>query len=362
MTGKRWFQLAVSILFILLIIALLMQASIIFYPFTALLDTLFIPLLFGGLLYYIALAFQTLLERNGLNRLSSITIIILIFTLSAGITGYFAVPMISDESRKLIMRWPAFQQELESMAGYIISQREALPDFMTTFIDNMIGVVSDSISGAVADVVSIVTDTVATLFMIIIIPFFLFFMLKDHEKFIPGTAGIFSGELRSFVISLLVDIDGVLKAFVQGQLIASIIRALFLYIGFVMIDMDYGIILVIVALFMNVIPFIGGLLTFIIITIFTLVQSPSMMIWVSVIFLVSYYVEMKWITPSIVTTQLKIHPLTVMTLIVGSANIAGFWGVILSLPLYLVLRAVIINIYKYRREIKDTMLSDTVKI
>src|SRR5699024_11720474 len=65
--------------------------------------------------------------------------------------------MISDDSRKLIMRWPAFQQELESMAGYIISQREALPDFMTTFIDNMIGVVSDSISGAVADVVSIVT-------------------------------------------------------------------------------------------------------------------------------------------------------------------------------------------------------------
>src|SRR5699024_11415905 len=114
-TGKRWFQLAVSILFILLIIALLMQASIIFYPFTALLDTLFIPLLFGGLFYYIALAFQTLLERNGLNRLSSIIIIILIFTLSAGITGYFAVPMILVECVKVIMSCLRCHTALESM-------------------------------------------------------------------------------------------------------------------------------------------------------------------------------------------------------------------------------------------------------
>src|SRR5699024_11978065 len=125
-----------------------------------------------------------------------------------------AVPMISDESRKLIMRWPAFQQELESMAGYIISQREALPDFMTTFIDNMIGVVSDSISGAVADVVSIVTDTVATLFMIIIITLFLFFILKDHEKFIHLTAVIFSAALKSFVILHLMVLVGYLKSFV----------------------------------------------------------------------------------------------------------------------------------------------------
>ena len=362
MTGKRWFQLAVTILFILLIIALLMQVSIIFYPVTALLDTLFIPLLFGGLLYYIALAFQTLLERNGLNRLSSITLIILVFALSVGGIGYFAVPMLAEESQKLIMRWPAFQQELESVAGYIISQREALPGVMATFIDNLTEVVNDSLSGAVTDIVGVVTNTLSTLFMIIIIPFFLFFMLKDHEKFIPKTAGIFSGELRSFVISLLMDIDAVLKAFVQGQVIASIIRALFLYIGFVLIDMDYGIILVIIALFLNVIPFIGGWLTFIIVIVFTLVQSPSMIVWICVIFLVSYYVEMKWITPSIVTTQLKIHPLTVVTLIVGSANIAGFWGIILSLPLYLVLRAFVINIYKYRHEIKDTMLSDTLKI
>lgn len=361
MTGKRWFQLAVSILFILLIIALLIQVSVIFHPFAVLLDTLFIPLLFGGLLYYIALALQTLLERKGLNRLASITVIILTFTLSVGVIGYFAIPMIVNESQKLILRWPAFQQELENMAGYITSQRETLPDLVTTFIDNFIAFVNDSLSGVVTDVVNIVTNTVTTLFMIVLIPFFLFFMLKDHEKFIPAAAGIFSGKLRSFVISLLVDINDVLKALIQGQLIASIIRALFLYIGFVLIDMDYGILLVIIALFLNVIPFIGGWLTFIIVVIFTMVQSPSMMIWICVIFLISYYAEMKWITPAIVTTKLKIHPLTVISVITASAYLAGFWGIILSLPLYLVLRTVVSNIYEYRHEIKDIMLRDIVK-
>lgn len=118
-------------------------------------------------------------------------------------------------------------------------------------------VLSDSFSGAITDVVSLVINTILTLFMIIIIPFFLFFMLKDHEKFIPGVTGLFTGEMRLFIISLLVDIDGVLKAFIQGQLMASIIRALFLYIGFVLLNVEYGIVLVILALFLNVIPFLG---------------------------------------------------------------------------------------------------------
>ncbi|WP_052255425.1 AI-2E family transporter [Salinicoccus sp. YB14-2] len=361
MTKKHWFQLAVAILFVLIILVLFMQVSIIFYPLASLLDTLFIPLLFGGLLYYIALPFQTLLERNGLNRISSILIIILMFSLSIGIIGYFAVPIIVSESQKLISRFPEFQQELETTAGYIISQKETLPDFAATFIDHLIMILNDSFSGAITDVVGLVTNTISTLFMIIIIPLFLFFMLKDHEKFIPGLAGIFTGKLRTFIIALLIDIDDALKAFIQGQLMASIIRAVFLYIGFVLINAEYGILLVIIALFLNVIPFIGGWLTFIIVMIFTLVQSPPMMIWISVIFLVSYYVESKWFTPEIVTTQMKIHPLTVITLIIGSANLLGFWGMILSLPVYTVLRAVFINIYNYRHDIKATMLSDTIK-
>lgn len=66
-------------------------------------------------------------------------------------------------------------------------------------------------------------------------------------------------------------------------------------------------------------------------------------------------------TPVIVSTQLTIHPLTVMPLIIGFANLAGFWGIILSIPLYAVLRAVIINIFKYRYDIKATMLNDIIE-
>lgn len=361
MTNKRWFQFSVAILFILIIVTLLMQISVIFYPLKALVDTIFIPLLFGGVLYYIALAFQTLLERNGLNRISSILIIILMFALSIGVIGYFAVPMIISESQNLVSRWPDFEQELQGIIGYITSQREALPEFLVTYIDNLIMRVSDSLSGALTDIISVVTSTISTIFMIIIIPFFLFFMLKDHEKFIPSVTGILPGKLRLFIIGLLVDIDSVLKAFIQGQLMVSIIRALFLYIGFVLIDLDYAILLVLIALFLNVIPFIGPWVTFIVVTIFTLVQSPVMMILVSVIFLLSYYMESRWISPAIVTTQLKIHPLTVMTLIIASAKIAGFWGVILSLPFYAILRTVIVNIYKYRHDIKILMINDQVK-
>ena len=38
------------------------------------------------------------------------------------------------------------------------------------------------------------------------VPFFLIYMLKDHEKFIPSIAKLFNGDRKVFVVNLLKDL------------------------------------------------------------------------------------------------------------------------------------------------------------
>src|SRR5690625_5551523 len=62
-----------------------------------------------------------------------------------------------------------------------------------------------------------------TLFRSVLAPFFLLFMLKDHEKFVPFITQFFSGERKKWVKKTIKDVDSVLSAYIQGQLLISTI-------------------------------------------------------------------------------------------------------------------------------------------
>lgn len=53
MTQKRWFQTAVAVIFTLIIILLLIQLQGIFSPIFTVIQTIFVPLLIGGVLFYL---------------------------------------------------------------------------------------------------------------------------------------------------------------------------------------------------------------------------------------------------------------------------------------------------------------------
>lgn len=51
MTHKRWFQTAVAVIFTLIIILLLIQLQGLFSPIFTVIQTIFVPLLIGGVLF-----------------------------------------------------------------------------------------------------------------------------------------------------------------------------------------------------------------------------------------------------------------------------------------------------------------------
>ncbi|CAM5278898.1 AI-2E family transporter OS=Lysinibacillus sphaericus OX=1421 GN=LYSIN_03691 PE=3 SV=1 [Lysinibacillus sphaericus] len=76
MTRKVWFQVGIGILLVLLILKYFIEIHWIFTPLAMILKAIFVPLLLGGVLYYVTEPIQRFLEKRRWPRWSSILTIV----------------------------------------------------------------------------------------------------------------------------------------------------------------------------------------------------------------------------------------------------------------------------------------------
>lgn len=360
MANKAWFQSGIAIIITLLIIMLVIQVQVIFEPLFTIIATIFVPVLLGGLLYYITQPIQSFLEKRKANRLVGILSIFIIILIVINILVMVIVPVISDQVQNLIQRMPALQRDFQGALDFLLTQREQLPFDVDIegFTQNILDQSGEIVSNIMSNAITILTSTVSVLITLVLVPFFYFFMLKDHEKFIPAMVSPFSGTVKQFMTELLYDIDRTLRSFIQGQVLVSFILGVLLYISYTAIGLEYALLLGMLALFLNVIPFIGPWMAFIPAGLLAVIQSPLMFVWVAVITLVAQQIESNLITPNVMGQSLKLHPLTVIVVVLAAGNIAGFIGMLVAIPTYAVIKTTIQNIWRYRKSMKSSLLAD----
>ncbi|MBG9455496.1 lipoprotein [Lysinibacillus sphaericus] len=352
MTRKVWFQVGVGILLALLVIKYFIEIHWIFSPLVIILKAIFVPLLLGGVLYYVTEPIQRFLEKRKWPRWASILTIVVGLIALVGSFGWIVGNPIAVQVNNLAKNVPQISASIQDAADYVLKNKNNFPPQLKDFIDNMANSVQDIAFAASKGLVSFLQSVVSVSLLAILIPFFFIFMLKDHEKFAPSIYKYFSGERREWVKKTLSEIDGVLRSYIQGQLQISFLLALIMYVGYLIIGLEYSLLLVIFAFFMNMIPFIGPWIAFTPALIVAVVQDPVLVIWVSVVTLVAQQIDSNFITPNVMGKTLDIHPLTVITVILAAGNIAGFIGIIIAVPFYAVLKVIASNIYDERNVIK----------
>lgn len=359
MTRKLWFQAGIAILLALLIAKYFMEIKGIFSPLLIIAKTIFIPLLLAAVLFYITEPLQRFLEKRKFPRWASILSILLSVAAVMWIFMSIVGPPVFNEVDKLVKNTPHIAKEVTDKTGYVLQHREDLPVQVNDMIDKAIGSIQAIAVTFGKLIVQFFQSVVQTAFTLILVPFFFIFLLKDHEKFAPFIYNFFSGKQQDWVKKTLHDIDTVLRTYIQGQLLISFLLAVIMYIGYLIIGLEYSLLLVIFAFFMNVIPFIGPWIAFTPALIIGFIQGPpQMVIWVSLVTLVAQQTDSNLITPNVMGKTLDIHPLTVITIILAAGNIAGFLGILLAIPAYAVGKVVVRNIYERRQEIKLTVTKD----
>ncbi|PTK36369.1 AI-2E family transporter, partial [Staphylococcus nepalensis] len=121
---------------------------------------------------------------------------------------------------------------------YTLDQMDKLPNDVTDRINKVVKSFGDNVTNILSNSIAIVSQIISTLFLLIMVPFFLIYMLKDHEKFIPSVAKLFNGDRKVFVTNLLKDVNYPLQSYIQGQVTVSVILGIMLYIGYTIIGFE----------------------------------------------------------------------------------------------------------------------------
>lgn len=355
MFAKKWFQMLIFLILFFLLILLIDITDFIFVPILQYIGAVAFPIILAGLLYYLTRPLMHLFEKIKIgkfqiNRIWSIILVFLTILLVISLIIMYIWPIAQRQILNLIDSFPRMVLMTEQFFSDLQDNYMNIPEQFTntindfindipTHFDNIIDNLFGILGGVIGQVISIVAGLVMT-------PIFLFFMLKDGEKLLPFILQIFTRKKAENIRSLFQKIDSVLSSFIQGQLFVSFCVGVLLYIGYLIIGLDYALILALFGLVTNVIPYLGPFIAVTPALIVGAIQDPMNLIWVSIIMIVAQQIESNLISPNVMGQALQVHPLTVMTIIVAAGSIAGFLGMLFAVPTYAVIRTVIVHFYQ----------------
>nr|WP_090889561.1 AI-2E family transporter [Evansella caseinilytica] len=323
-----------------------------FRPLVVFVQTVFIPFLVAGVLFYLFRPVVYWLHEKKVPKGLSIFIIYLAFI--GLLTGFFFLigpplqkqvmnlvnnmPFLVNEVRKIIIQL----QEVEWIAQFQQSDNFSIENISETITSNIM-YAFDFITTNVASLLGVVTNA---LMMLIMIPFMLFYILKDGHKAPDQVLRFFPEKQQIEGKRILNDMDKALSSYIQGQLFVSFCVGVLMFISYLIIGIEYSLILALVAMFTNLIPFIGPWIGAVPAVIVALIQSPITAVWVILAIVVVQQVESNFISPQVMGKKLSVHPLTILVLILVAGRFAGFLGFLIAVPMYAVLKVIVSHSYR----------------
>lgn len=318
-----------------------------------------VPFIVGLLLAYllmppIAWIEQKLPLKGKWLQTKRVSIIILIYFVIVAVIGglsYFIIVDLIKAFASLVNNAPAFiARGIYTIQTWLGGIRELIPAELRTEVDKALLEGGLSVGGFLRSIFSrgIITlqSTIPLIFGFVALPLFLFYLLKDWEKFGKSLRSSLPPWFSKHVMGISSVIESVFGRYVRAQILLGLVVGYLCFIGLLILQIPFALVLAALAAVLELVPIIGPWVAGITAVIVTLAVAPEKTLWVIILYLVVELAENNILVPRIQGSYLKIHPAVVIVLLVLGGYIAGFWGLLVVVPL----AATIMEIYKYVRK------------
>ncbi|MFC1992631.1 AI-2E family transporter [Chloroflexota bacterium] len=344
---RRHWQLITLILGIIVVFCLLYALRSAIFPFV-------LGLVLAYLLMPVISWTERKLPRKGrwlqAKRVSLILIIFIVILGLVALFSFYIFTAVIEAFQVLVNNAPAYiawavfrlQQGAESL-------QQQFPPEMQQEVSEFLQEAGASLGNAVRATflkgVSLIPATFGLAFGLAALPLFLFYILKDSEKLNRGFYSAFSPRMAEHVKNIVSIIERILGRYIRAQLLLGFIVGYLVFIGLLIMRIPFSPALAAFAAVTEFIPILGPWMGGAAAVIVTLAIAPGKALWVALLFLVVQLLENSLLVPRIQAAYLRIHPAVVIVLLVLGAYVAGFWGLILAVPL----TATLVEIYRYVR-------------
>jgi predicted PurR-regulated permease PerM len=321
------------------------------------------PFILGLLLVYLLDPPVRWLAGRGMRRSVAIIVVyviaVLLFLEFLNLT---LTPLINEIVR-LLQDLPGLARQLQEQADRLaeIYDRLAIPDAIRQWIESMVTSITEGgPSGGPAfdptdllPVLTGVTSVVGGLFAYVILPVWVFYVMKDRVVLTRSFDRSLPAAWRFDVWAILRIVRRVFGQWVRAQLILGVTVGVFTFIGLLILSATvdpifgrYAILLSVTAGILELLPIIGPIISAIPAVLLAATAGIEAVIAALALYLIVQQVENNVLVPKIQGDAIELHPALVMFAIVIGGSLAGLLGAILALPVAAAIRDVTRYIFR----------------
>ena len=302
------------------------------------------PVFLGIILCWISTPLTNKLRKIGLSKnLSAILSLILIFGLIIVVFSMI-VPIFISQFSNLIKDFPSIYDNIVDKINPFLNENLNIEANIKHFneiiskdiiLDNLDNILTYSIS-TLQSVFSVLV-TIGTTIVVS------FFMVKDMDKFKERIIMFFSRNGKGGkTYKMLSEIDAAVMSYVKGTILDSIIVGILTTIVCLILGLDYAIVFGILITILNLIPYIGALLSELIVALYALtVGGPIFAIVTFACLLLVQIIDANILQPNIIGKSVNLHPVVVIGGLIVFNLLFGIVGMIIAMPILAILKIII---------------------
>lgn len=327
------------------------KVSYVFAPFVTIITTIIGPIILAFIMFYLLNPLINFMEKYGIKRLWAIIILIVSIISLISLVIALVFPIIENQFLSFVNNFPNY-------VDYLVHQFDKLGhnSFIEPYIQDIQVWFNDNFAKLQQEFTSYLTDlpskfksifdTVVNVAVVIFtFPFVLFFLLKDGAKFKRYFIRLLPPKYRHEMHEILNKMDVQVGSYIQGQIFVAFCIGALLFIGYLIIGMDYALFLAITAALTSVVPYLGPIIAISPAIVIALVNSPWMLLKLGIVWMAVQFLEGHFISPNVMGRTMQIHPLTIIFVLLCAGNLAGILGVILGIPTYALLRVIVSHLF-----------------
>ncbi len=306
-----------------------------------------LPFLLAALFAYLLDPLRQRLQRLGMGSTAAVLLIYGVLAALLLALLLWGLPRLSKELLGLGDALPAYVDELEGWMDGLQRrwERLAIPEVLRQSLDELMRSCQERLLQKLQALGERLFSLGSNAAILLLTPVLAFYMLRDRKKIGALAVELIPERIRPALDTLLIDVNRLLRKFVRGYFLLSLIIGAMVTLGLWALQVDFPILLGAFAGLMEFIPYFGPFIGALPAVLFALLASGKKALWTAVLLLAIQEIENLYLTPRIIGDSVGLHPLSILLALLLGGELAGFWGFLFGVPVAAVLKVSAVFVY-----------------
>jgi len=275
-------------------------------------------------------------QKYKVPRVLAVIFVYLIAFSILGFMFYLVIPPIFSELSSLASSVPSYLNrpfESGAIGKFFPELPESISSLLLGFAESAKKFVGGLTSGFFQATASIFGGAMSFV-LIIILSFYLAVQEKGIENFLRI---IIPKNQEKYAIGLWLRSRDKIGGWLKGQVLLGVLIGILVFLGLTILRVPYALTFALLAAVFELIPIFGPVLASIPPIAIAFLQSPSLALAVVALYVIIQQFENHLIYPLVVRKTVGVPPIITILALLAGAQLGGFFGILLSIPIVAVL-------------------------